>query len=106
MPIWTHELARTDFAALTPIAWAYVLFNALEALAWLGLAGWVLVRALRHRRGPLEWAYAGSFLLFAMTDVAEIRAMPVWLLITKGVVLALILGLRRRVLRNYPGSRI
>lgn len=100
-----HELVRTDFESLTPWTIAYISFNAIEAIAWFTIAAIVARRALRGRAGLLEWLYAASFIIFGVTDLLEIVAMPIWLLAVKGIVLGAILLLRAEVLTRHPGAR-
>jgi hypothetical protein len=102
-----HEILRTDFERFSGFAWFYVSFNVLETLIWLGIAIFIIRRALRGGapRGD-QLAYAGAFILFGVSDLLEVVALPVWLLLAKGIVLAAIVLLRRRVLRRYPGAKM
>jgi hypothetical protein len=101
----TYELARTDFSALTAFGLAYVGFNGLEAVAWFVIAAWVIVRDRPDGPQLIEIAYALAFVAFGLTDVAEILALPIWLLIAKGAILIAIVVLRRRVIRLRPARR-
>jgi 4-amino-4-deoxy-L-arabinose transferase-like glycosyltransferase len=80
-----------------------------EAIAWMAIAAWVLVRVRPDRPSGVEWIYAACFVLFGVTDLVEAMRLPVWLLLVKGLILALILALilmlRRRVVRIRPGRR-
>lgn len=82
---------------------AYPAFNLFEACCWFGLAIYVLRRALKHDRRPLEFAYASLWFIFGLTDVREAYAQQVVLILFKGVVLVGLLVVRRRVIRGHSG---
>ncbi len=98
-PLWTF---RPDDTVSVLYAW----FNVLEGLAWMVIAGYVMVRFVRLRRSWWEVAYAGLFVLFGLSDWRESYVVQPWLILAKGVVLAGILLLRRYLIRrHYPGYR-
>ncbi|MBX3443717.1 MAG: hypothetical protein KF774_15015 [Planctomyces sp.] len=94
-------------ATASPWDWLYRTFNLAEATAWMTFAGLVLRRWLQHRHSPLELAYAGAFVTFGLTDVAEAWQHTLALLLMKGVVLVALLWLRAISMRRWhPGSRL
>ncbi len=86
---------------------AYRGLNLIEGCVWLVFAGQVLARYLRHRHSPLELLYALAFALFGASDFREACALQGWLIVAKGLNLALLVWLRQIVIRRYyPASRV
>lgn len=84
----------------------YVGFNAVEALAWFAFAVIVFYRWRRNRKTKLEVVYSVLFLVFGLSDVMEIIAYPLWLLVAKGAILAGLLLTRRHLIRaHYVGKK-
>jgi hypothetical protein len=79
----------------------YSWFNVVEGCLWILLAGLVLLRFLKHRRSKLELLYAFTFLTFGLTDFWESFSLTTWLIFAKGINLAILLWLRRYVLRHF-----
>ncbi len=101
-PWWTYEPS-------TATVWdqLYRGFNLFEAGCWFVLAGLVLHRWMRHRRSGTEWVYALVFVLFGLTDVREAWEQSAGLVLVKGIVLVVLLVLRRQVMqRCYPAARV
>lgn len=74
---------------------------------WIVLAACVLARWARYRRSASEVIYSVSFLLFGLTDFREARVESAPLVVLKGLVLVLLLLLRKHVLaRHYPDRRL
>ncbi|MEM1098012.1 MAG: hypothetical protein AAGH92_04415 [Planctomycetota bacterium] len=88
------------------LAMAYSYLNVTEAIAWFIIAVWVTRRAFRDPKTTWEWAYAGAFAVFGVSDVWESYAVPIWLIAAKGVIFGLILALRWRVKRDRPGLKL
>ena len=104
-PAMVHVLWRVDYG--DPVAAAYSILNLLEALAWFGVAGWVIRRRLRRGRSRIEWVYAGLFVAFGLTDVVESQLVPIWLIAVKGMIFGGILGVRWIVVKRcYPGAKM
>ncbi len=98
---WAWQPATDRFST------AYHYLNLAEGCIWLVLGGLVLARYLRHRRSPLELAYALAFALFGASDFREAFALQSWLIAAKGLNLAALVWLRHVVLgRFYPASRV
>ncbi len=99
---WTWDPRTSD-----PFSQVYHLFNLLEALVWLTMAGLVLKRFLRARNSLLEIAYSVAFLTFAVSDVFEAWEQSSLLIWLKLINLLVLFGLRRTVMtRWYPTSRL
>lgn len=98
---WWHSQshAKTWFDVVYPC------FNMAEGIAWLLVAALVLWRSMRNGWTTLELRYAALWMLFAATDFREAWAQQTWLILVKGIILGLLLWLRRKVLRRYPQSR-
>jgi hypothetical protein len=79
----------------------YHAFNLFEGAAWLTFAGLVLWRHAKHRRSPVEVAYATAFLTFGLTDFREAYALSSWLVWIKLANLFLLARLRSMVIRRY-----
>lgn len=85
----------------------YHTFNIAEGLAWIALGALVLRRWTPQKRSALEPLYALAFVTFGLTDFQEARELSTWLILAKGVNLALLLALRAIVIRRfYPASRL
>ncbi len=101
-PWWVWNSAEASFGD-----YLYRGFNLFEAGAWFVFAFLVLHRWRRRRNSALEVAYAGCFVAFGLTDVAEAWRQSLPLLMLKGVVLAALLMLRAKVRGSwYPNSRV
>jgi len=84
----------------------YHWFNIAEGIAWCLIAGLVLHRFVRRRKSCWEIVYAATFVTFGLSDFVEARALTTGLILAKGANLALLLGLRRYLLRrHYPESK-
>jgi len=84
----------------------YAGFNAFEAAAWFTFAACVLLRWHRHRKSRLEVVYSCLFLFFGLSDVMEIIAYPLWLLLAKAAIFAGLLLTRRHLIRvHYVGKK-
>lgn len=83
----------------------YPIFNLFEALCWFGVAGFVALRARRHNGLRIELFYAAMWFAFGVTDLREAYAQQVGLIVLKGVLLGVLVVMRRIVLRRYPGAR-
>jgi hypothetical protein len=82
-------------------------FNLTEFAVWCLFGGLVLWRYARHRRSPLEVAYAAAFVLFGLTDFREAYELSSWLLWIKLANLIVLLRLRAIALRTwYPGRKL
>jgi hypothetical protein len=98
--VWQPESA-------TPWDWCYRGFNLFEGVCWLVFGGMVLRRWMVHRQSRWEWAYAGAFVAFGLTDFREACEQSLGLVFIKGVVLAILLAFRQRAIHVwYPGSRL
>ncbi len=80
----------------------YPAFNVVEAICWFCVATYVWRRARRHSGPRLEFFYAALWLAFGLTDLREAWAQQTWLILLKGCLLAVLLSLRRIILRRYP----
>ncbi len=97
---WTYHAGGGWFTHL--YSWA----NVTEGCLWLLFAGLVLRRYLKHRRSTIELLYAFAFLTFGLSDFIESCRLTSWLIIAKGLNLAILLWLRRYVLRRfYPQQK-
>jgi hypothetical protein len=97
---WRYDSASDWYAQ--PYHW----LNLVEGCLWLVCAALVIGRYLRHRRSPLELAYAAAFFAFGLSDFREAYVLESWLIGAKGVNLAILLLLRRTVMRRfYPDRR-
>lgn len=97
---WTYRAGDGWFGLL------YSWFNVVEGCLWILLAGLVLRRFWKHRRSTLELFYALAFLAFGLTDFQESYRLTLWLILAKGINLAVLLGLRQYVLRHfYPQQK-
>jgi hypothetical protein len=86
---------------------SYRTFNLIEGAIWIAFGVLVLHRFLKHRRSRIELSYAGTFVLFGLTDFREAYAMQSWLLWVKLAVLIALLWLRKVVMRRYyPESKV
>jgi len=82
-------------------------FNLVECAAWCAFGALVLARFLRHRRSPIELAYAAAFVSFGLSDLREAYALQSWLLWIKLANLVALLWLRALVMRRfYPHSKL
>ncbi len=84
---------------------AYPAFNVVEALCWFGVALYVVRRAIKHNGSRFEFGYASLWFVFGLTDLREAYAQQIGLIAFKGLVLAALLLMRRRIIRRYPGAR-
>ena len=99
---WTYGARGNDPWFEVP----YHAFNLFEGAAWVVFAGLVGRRYLRHRRSPLEVAYALAFAAFGLTDFIEAYALSSWLVWIKLANLVALAQLRSVVVRRcYPASR-
>ncbi|MFK7790800.1 MAG: hypothetical protein AB8C95_15070 [Phycisphaeraceae bacterium] len=82
--------------------------NIIEGLFWVGFCAVVLFRHARNpQRQAIEWAYAGAFLCFGLTDFREAIALQSWLIWVKLINLIVLLWLRTRVIKKlYPNSKV
>lgn len=83
----------------------YPLFNLFEALCWCGVSVFIVLRARRHNGRCIELLYAATWFTFGLTDLREAYAQQVGLIVLKGLLLGILIALRRVVLRRYPGAR-
>ena len=89
-----------------PFSTVYHAFNLVEGVAWIVCARLVFSRWWRKRNSALEPLYAAAFLTFAATDFREAYLVEGWLILLKGLNLAVLLWLRRLILtRFYPECR-
>lgn len=95
---WTRDRAL-------PYSPAYHWFNLFEGAAWTVCAAIVFGRHLRYRHSLLEVWYALAFLAFGITDFIEAQQQASWLLWIKGVNLAVLVWLRRTVIRRFYPTR-
>lgn len=101
----TDELWRYDPRAEAVLQLTHW-FNLAEGAVWLIFAGLVFRRWLRHRNSLVwEGSYALSFVTFALTDFREAWVLTGTLLLIKAANLAILLTLRRIVLRRYYPAR-
>lgn len=85
----------------------YHAFNLFEAACWILFGLLALIRFARFQRSSLELLYGGAFLAFGVTDIVEAWSLPTWLIWAKGVNVAALYWLRRRVMRDhYPTSKL
>ena len=96
-----YHIVDVSHEELGPFEIFYFGFNAIEALAWFTFAVIVLSRWHRNRKTKLEIAYSALFLVFGLSDVMEIIAYPLWLLLVKGVILTGLFLTRRHLIRDY-----
>jgi hypothetical protein len=97
---WAYRASDGWFSLL------YSWFNVAEGCFWILFAGLVLRRYLKHRRSTTELFYALAFFTFGLSDFQESYSLTSWLLAAKGINLAILLGLRRYVLRRcYPEQK-
>lgn len=98
---WSYGADRTSWFST-----AYHWFNLAEGAAWCLLAALVARRFARNRHSLWELAYAAAFVTFGLSDFREAYRLQTWLIVAKGANLALLLALRRFLLRRfYPQSR-
>ena len=101
-PWWIYDPDATGRWGL-----AYRWFNLFEGSVWLGFAVLVIGRWVKWPRSVIEVGYAVAFAAFGMTDIWEAYEQSAALVLVKGVNLAALLALRRRVMRRwYPVSRL
>jgi hypothetical protein len=103
-------LARSwwHYSPTTPDGFAkiYHWFNLAEGFAWCLIALLVLLRFIKRRNSRLEVLYALAFVAFGLSDFLESRELATWLILAKGVNLAVLFGLRSYLLRRYyPESK-
>lgn len=103
--IWEASIVETGWPAIEGGMWIYVGFNFAEALAWLAFAAFVICRWIRNRKTRYEWVYAGSFLLFGVSDLLEMAGLTVGLLLFKAGVLLAIISSRKVVTDHYPEAK-
>lgn len=98
---WTFHAGDAGFG------FVYSWFNVVEGCLWCLFAVLVLRRYLKHCRSTIELFYALAFLTFGLSDFLESFSLTSWLIIAKGINLAILLWLRRYVLwRCYPQQRM
>lgn len=84
----------------------YHWFNVAEGSVWVWLGLVVAKRFLLFDRSLWEVAYAVAFLMFGVSDFIEAQSLYVWLIAWKALNLAILLLLRRYVLKHcYPDRR-
>lgn len=83
----------------------YHWFNIVEGCVWVAIGIAVLCRFHRHRHSLLEVYYALALITFGLTDFREAFVMQSWLVWVKGFVLAVLIFLRRIILRRYYPDR-
>jgi hypothetical protein len=99
--VWWRYDAASDWYA-QPYHW----LNLVEGFLWLVCAALVAARYLGHRNSGLELTYAATFFTFGLSDFREAYVLESWLIGAKGANLAILLLLRRTVLRRfYPDRR-
>ncbi|HET6879165.1 MAG TPA: hypothetical protein VFI31_03355 [Pirellulales bacterium] len=99
---WWRHTAGEAFG-FSPV---YHWFNLAEGVAWCLVAGLVVRRFARQRKSKLEIIYALAFLTFGVSDFVEAQALTTWLILAKGLNLAVLFALRRHLLRrHYPASK-
>ncbi len=103
--ILNHLLIDPRGNTLGVIRWPYLIFNAVEALCWLGISLAILVRFGKHRKTKAELAYALSFFAFGLSDVIETSGTTLLLLLFKGACLLAILSYRRNIMPLYGTKR-
>jgi hypothetical protein len=100
------ELWRYSASDPSPYQPIYRTINAVEACFWFGFCIAVCIRYARHRKSILEIGYAIAFLLFGLSDVAEMFVVTPALIAAKAVVLVVLLLLRYILIKwYYIGSR-
>lgn len=87
--------------SLEVFRWPYLVFNAVEALCWLGIAMAIFFRFLKYRKTNAELAYALSFLAFGLDEVIETSGTSLLLRLFKGACLMAILGFRQFIRPLY-----
>ena len=90
-----------------PLHQAYHFFNLAEGFVWIIFAVLVTVRWSRFGRSRIELLYALAFVTFGLTDFREAHRLESWLILAKGVNLAMLLWLRWIIIRRYyPTSKL
>ncbi len=100
-----YPLVSPDWGYYGGIKMAYQGFNLLEGIFWIILSGYVYRRQLPNVTRILTLQYTIAFFCFGLTDFVEVFQMPLWLLLIKGVFLALILITRHKILKLAPGRK-
>ncbi len=104
---WTYTPGNTSGGPsedwyLQPYHW----INLVEGCFWVGFTVAVLIRFAKHRRTSLELLYALAFLTFGLSDFREAYVVQSWLILAKGVNLAIIIYLRWYLIKHhYPQSK-
>ena len=101
LDFFSYKLIEYDYAGGGFLPTFYYWFNLAEAIAWFTIGGYVLIRFFRNRKSPCEIVYSALFLLFGITDLREVRNLPVWLLALKAVILAGLLSARFNLKKNH-----
>ncbi len=103
---FNHPIVDTNSPWLTTYRSIYIPFNLIEAVFWLAIGLYVLIRYLRHRKTWYELQYSLSFSLFGITDLIETHSTTLWLLGFKAACLLAILQGRKLVLGFYPDAKL
>lgn len=101
LEILHYKLVDINYSEIGVLQVFYFGFNAIEALAWLLFASYVIKRWLINKQSPLEIVYAILFVVFGLTDLLELVNLPIWLLGLKIMTLACLLLMRRHLITNY-----
>ncbi len=99
--IWTDPWWVYDPDSVGVWGEIYRSFNLFEGIAWVVFA--ILVTRRYFQRGKTRWeiVYAVAFLLFGLTDFREAYVQSAPLVLVKGVILVILLQLRRYVIQTY-----
>ena len=101
LKFFSSKLIEYDYTAGGFIPVFYYRFNLVEAIAWFTIGGYVFIRFMRNRKSFYEIVYAVLFILFGITDIRELRNLPVWLLALKAIILSGLLIVRFYLKRNH-----
>ncbi len=97
----------TDWSRIGVADGVLIAFNALEALVWLGCAGYVARRTWRAHHSLHEYVYAALFVLFGVSDIIEVFQLSSALVWAKLAILIALFIVRARVRAAYtPRPRL
>ena len=108
--VYEFLITQTWWIYQPKAAWytqTYHWMNLAEGTAWLIFSVLVMGRYFRNRNSSLELLYSLAFFTFGLTDFREAYILESWLILVKGLNLAILLYLRSLVIRRYyPQSQM
>jgi hypothetical protein len=105
--LWFHAWWRYSARSDPWFSLPYHFFNLFEGMCWVTVASLIVRRYLIYRRSTLEVWYAAAFLSFGLTDFREAYVLESWLIWVKLVNLAVLIALRRIIIkRYYPSNKL